>query len=345
MTSPLALRCGALLGAAGLLTAVDAAVPQVRPTGPWRDPSPHQVRWVTGDTSVRLEVLDWGGSGPPLVLLGCYLSAHAYDDIAPKLTGQFRVYGLTRRGIGASDKPSTGYSVQRSSDDLLAALDGLEVRSAVLLGTSCAGQVQTMFASQHAERVRGLVYLDGATDPTTTAAEYEPPMPDLKALPRQVEPLDALDTSSFDAYRRALQRTRGFAFPEAELRQLYVANPDGSMGETLLVPAIRQAITIDARIKPDYSRLRTPVLAIYQAQRRFEEEAARYVVRTDQERAALRQMYDATRALYTVWQRQLLAAVPTARIVDLPGANLFMFLTHEADVLREVRAFAARLAQ
>ena len=35
--------------------------------------------------------------------------------------------------------------------------------------------------------------------------------------------------------------------------------------------------------------------------------------------------------------------MPTARIVDLPGANVYMFLTHEADVLREVRAFAASL--
>jgi len=43
------------------------------------------------------------------------------------------------------------------------------------------------------------------------------------------------------------------------------------------------------------------------------------------------------------WQRDLLAGVPTARIVDLPGANLYMFLSHEADVLREVRAFAATL--
>ena len=42
----------------------------------WRDPSPHQVRWITVDSSIRLEVLDWEGSGPPLVLLGCYWSAH-----------------------------------------------------------------------------------------------------------------------------------------------------------------------------------------------------------------------------------------------------------------------------
>ena len=43
-----------------------------QPDAAWRDPSPHQIRWITVDGSIRLEVLDWEGSGPPLVLLGCY---------------------------------------------------------------------------------------------------------------------------------------------------------------------------------------------------------------------------------------------------------------------------------
>ena len=63
-----------------------------------RDPSPHQVRFVSVDTSVRLEVLDWGGSGRPILFVGCYLTAHVYDNIAPKLTDQFHVYAITRRG-------------------------------------------------------------------------------------------------------------------------------------------------------------------------------------------------------------------------------------------------------
>lgn len=326
--------------AVGALTA-GALAAQTEP--PWRDPSPHQTRWVTVESSIRLEVLDWGGAGPPLVLLGCYLSAHAYDEFAPKLTDRFHVYGITRRGIGASDQPAAGYSVQRSADDLLEALDALKLARSVVLGTSCAGRVQTVFAAQHPERLLGLVYLDGASDPLTTAEEYAPPMPDLSTVPRQAEPLDALDTSSFAANRTAMRRSRGFAFPEAELRQQYAANADGSMGASRLSPEIRRAITVDARIRPDYTRIRTPVLAMYQAQGTFEEVAAQYVVRTDQERAALRQMYDATRALYALWQRQLRAAVPAARIVDLPGANVYMFLTHEADVLREVRTFAATL--
>jgi non-heme chloroperoxidase len=335
---PRRLVAAALLALSGV-----GAIQALQSEPPWRDPSPHLTRWVTVDASVRLEVLDWGGTGPPLVLLGCYLTAHAYDDFAPKLTDRFHVYGITRRGIGASDQPATGYSVQRSADDLLEALDALKLASSIVLGTSCAGRVQTVFAAQHPERLLGLVYLDGASDPLTTADEYEPGMPDLATLPRQAEPLDALDTSSFAANRLATRRSRGFAFPEAELRQQYVANADGSMGASRLSPEIRRAITVDARIRPDYSRIRTPVLAIYQAQGPFEDVAARYVIRTDQERAALRQMYDATRALYALWQRQLRAAVPTARIVDLPGANVYMFLTHEADVLREVRTFAATL--
>src|SRR5262245_26802875 len=108
-----------------------------QPNASWQDPSPHQVRWVTVDSSVRLEVLDWGGSGRPLVLLGCYLTGHAYDDFAPKLTNQFHVYAITRRGIGVSDKPTAGYSVQRSTDHVLEVLDPLKLQKSLPVGNSC----------------------------------------------------------------------------------------------------------------------------------------------------------------------------------------------------------------
>lgn len=47
--------------------------------------------------------------------------------------------------------------------------------------------------------------------------------------------------------------------------------------------------------------------------------------------------------LYLKWQRGLLAGVRAAWIVEFPGANLCMFVSNEADILREVRAFAATL--
>ena len=313
------------------------ARPASQANAAWRDPSPHQVRWITVDSSVRLEVLDWGGSGRPVVLLGCYLTGHVYDDFAPNLTNQFHVYAITRRGIGASDKPATGYAVQRSANDVLEVLDALELQKSLLVGNSCAGQILTLFASQHSNRLSGLVYLDGTGDPTTPA--YDPPMPDPTTLPRPIRPAPPRDRSSFKAFTQG--PAPNTTFPEAEWRQQFAENPDGSVGESLMNLDIRRAITVDARMKPNFSGIGLPVLAIYQAQRPFEEVAAEFDIRSEQERAALRQQYDATRAMYSRWQRDLRSAIPTVRIVELPGANIYMFLTNEADVLREIRAFVA----
>lgn len=143
-----------------VLTAVISVGPMVRTSDGWHDPSEHQVRFVTVDAGVRLEVLDWGGSGQPVVLLGCYLTAHVYDDFAPKLVDQFHVYAITRRGIGASDKPSTGYTVQRSADDVLEVLESLKLQKPILIGNSCGGWVVNMLGAHHSDRLGGAVYLE-----------------------------------------------------------------------------------------------------------------------------------------------------------------------------------------
>lgn len=328
------------LGLALLATSCELARSASQSNVGWRDPSSHRIRLATVDSSVRLEVLDWGGSGRPVVLLGCYVTAHMYDDFAPKLANEFRVFGITRRGIGASDKPTTGYSVQRSADDVREVLESLKLEGAVLVGTSCAGQILNPLASQRPDLVGGLVYLNGAEDPTLTTVDYDPPLPDFTKLPPSIKPAPAPDYRSFEAYRSAQRRDHGVAFPESELRQLFVANPDGSMGRSLLSPVVRKAITEDARVKPDYSQIRVPVLAIFSAPRTLADLERDSPPRNGQDRAILRHQHAAERAMVSRWERDLLAGVPTARIVELAGANLYMFLSNEADVLREVRAFA-----
>jgi len=58
-----------------------------QPSASWRDPSPHPVQFVTVEPGVRLEVLDCGGSGRPIVLLaGLGMTAHVFDGFAEKLT-------------------------------------------------------------------------------------------------------------------------------------------------------------------------------------------------------------------------------------------------------------------
>ena len=55
-----------------LVVAWVVGLPGAAPIGPrlsWTDQSPHTVRFVHVAPDVQLEVLDWGGSGPPLVFL------------------------------------------------------------------------------------------------------------------------------------------------------------------------------------------------------------------------------------------------------------------------------------
>jgi pimeloyl-ACP methyl ester carboxylesterase len=91
------------IGTVLLLVSIAGAAQQ---PPPWRDPSPHTVQFITVDDNVKLEVLDWSGSGRPLVLLsGLGNTAHVFDEFAPKLTSDYHVYGITRRGFGASSVP------------------------------------------------------------------------------------------------------------------------------------------------------------------------------------------------------------------------------------------------
>src|ERR1700677_3535593 len=101
-----------------LIAAFSALLPADRKD----DPSPHNTSFISVDNDVRLEVLDWGGSGRSLVLLaGLGNTAHVFDKFAPKLTGAYHVYGITRRGFGASSAPSPSpdnYRADRLGDDV-----------------------------------------------------------------------------------------------------------------------------------------------------------------------------------------------------------------------------------
>jgi hypothetical protein len=96
----------------------------------WRDPSPHAIQFVAVEREVRLEVLDWSGSGRPVVLLaGGGNTAHVFDEFAPKLTAGFHVYGITRRGFGTSGFSTSENPVDRLRDDVLAVIGALKLWS------------------------------------------------------------------------------------------------------------------------------------------------------------------------------------------------------------------------
>lgn len=308
----------------------------------WHDPSKHRVQFVTVEDGVRLEVLDWGGTGRPVVLLAGYLTAHAYDDFAPKLAETCHVYGITRRGWGASSRPESGYTAQRSADDVLRVLDSLKLVAPVLAGHSFGGQDLTTLGAEHSERIAGLVYLNSAEDPTLAFSDYGVAPADRNKLPAAMRSPPSPDYKSFPAYRDWQMRTHGVAFPESELRQLFASNADGSMGRYLTPKSVRDAMFAGAQ-KPDYARIRVPVLAFFASPRSLEDQMTRYKPRDAAERAAMEQQYAIDLAIRKRHRRDLERGVPAARVIELPEANFYIFLSNEADVLRELRAFVAGL--
>lgn len=129
------------------------------------------ARFVSVEPGVKLEVLDWGGPqdgsrGRALVLLaGLGDTAHAYDQFAPQLTAHYHVYGITRRGFGASSKPEptdANYSAARLGEDVVAVIDALHLDRPVLAGHSIAGEELSYVGTRDPQKVAGLIYLDAA---------------------------------------------------------------------------------------------------------------------------------------------------------------------------------------
>src|ERR1041384_6161735 len=126
-----------------------------------QDRSPHTAQFVEVEPNVRLEVLDWGGSGRPVVLLGGGgNTAHVFDEFAPKLTANYHVYGITRRGFGASSFLASQNGGDCLRNDVLAVIDALKLTRPPLVGPSIAGAELSSVGTLHPDRVAGLVYLE-----------------------------------------------------------------------------------------------------------------------------------------------------------------------------------------
>jgi non-heme chloroperoxidase len=127
----------------------------------WHDPSPHRIRFVTVEPEVKIETLDWGGSGRPLLLIaGAGGTAHAFDDFALLLKPHFHVYGVTRRGYGDSSKTKEGYDADRLGDDVVAVIRTLNIHKPILMGHSFGGQEVSDVATRYPTLIAGAIYLD-----------------------------------------------------------------------------------------------------------------------------------------------------------------------------------------
>jgi len=332
-------RCFLLDGTALLICFVMPLHSQSAPA--WKDPSPHTTRFITVDDNVRLEVLDWGGSGRAVVLLaGGGDTAHVFDDFAPKLTAHNHVYGITRRGFGASGYKEETDVGERLGKDILDVLDALKLDKPILVGHSVAGAELSWMANAQPNRTAGLVYLEAgysyAFDNGEGAATAE--MMKLKAP--QPPPPETADLVNFSALQKYDERMNGFQFPEAELREERQAKPDRSVGDWRNPPGgamLMKLITGGQK----YTKIPVPSLFIFANPHGL----GTWVDSNPDPsvRSSAKAYTDALTILTEKQEKAVEQGLPTARFITLHGANHFVFLSNETDVLRYISAFLAEL--
>jgi non-heme chloroperoxidase len=217
----------------------------------------HQVVFVKGSSNNKLEVLDWGGTGPALLFLaGLGNTSHIFDDFAPRFTNKFHVYGLTRRGFGASYLPAADYSQKTLAKDILAVLNRLHINKVILIGHSIAGEEISRFASSYPGRVSKVIYLDAAYDRTTLDFKR------MQTIVIQNPTPTAKDSSSFKHWKDFNKRIYGFSFPNEELKQISMFSKEGKYMQEITPATVFTAI-LDNVERPDYTHINCKALALY----------------------------------------------------------------------------------
>jgi pimeloyl-ACP methyl ester carboxylesterase len=281
-----------------------------------------------------------------VLLAGLGNTAHVFDDFAPRLTALGHVYGITRRGFGASSVPQAGYEADRLADDVMAVIDALRLERPVLIGHSIAGEELNSLAARYPLRAGALVYLDAVGDRTAP-----PPLPDDGAgsIPSFPQPT-AADRSSAAAFQAWNRSMMGMSLPESELRQTLTIGPDGRVGRPRAPARVSQAIIAGVK-RPDYAVIRIPALSLQSMPPASVSDARALNLWTpgqwpnvgDVSESAVNQLFASVRKVTRAQTEAFEKGIRGAKNVDLVGANHVDFASNPDDVLREIRTFLAGL--
>jgi pimeloyl-ACP methyl ester carboxylesterase len=308
----------------------------------WSDQSPHRVRFIpvagrsreNAARPVRLEVLDWGGTGPAVVLLaGLGGTAHIYDDLAPQLVDRFRIIGITRRGHGASSRAvdTTTYTLDPLASDIRTVLDSLGIHRASLVGHSIAGAEITRFAARYPDRVEKLVYLDSAHD----FDGYDQLMAANPSWPPPVKIRQGTHNDTLNAWRDWGKRDLwGFWSNAMEVDRVRTSDADSF--------ALR-VLGRDAALHPkEYSSLRAPALALSAwyttGQWFFHLDPLRDSIKWQQ---AARWIDSGVRPFVARGNKRFLDEIPNGRLVQFDSDH-YVFIFREERTLAELRDFLGR---
>ena len=296
-------------------------------------PSP-TGRLITVSPGVRLEVVEWSQAGEPLLFLsGLGGTAHAFDTFAPVFANRFRVLGITRRGWGRSSvSPDYDYGSAVLIADIIAVMDSLAIPAAHVLGSSFGGDEATLLAVRYPERVLSLTLLD-SYDNSLSAGTFarsdslDPPRP-----PNPPEPPSNLKEMI------AQDRSLGGREPVTELCATSRFAPDGRYLGPVSSDSVGGYTLLGAERLP-YSAVTRPVLAIYATMRDAEDMFPDLASMAPAKQARSTVLAMTVQHEINAARVRLRRALPSARVVEIPGADHLIFRSHPERVIQEIRTF------
>jgi len=301
-----------------------------------------KIQLITVASGVSLEVIDWGGSGVPLIFLaGLGNTAHVFDNFAPKFVPKYHAYGITRRGFGASSTPApddSNYTADQLGDDVRKVMDVLGLKKPVLIGHSIGGEELSSVGSRYPDRVAGLIYLDAGYfyalySPDSSDRELD--VKDLKsALNTYLTAQSGSDLKSvIDSTANVLSEIRLVQrHLETFQRQLALLPSPPNSGKMPEAPFAPSAII---RGEQKYTNIQVPILTIF-ASPHANPSLAQMPEDKRKESIALDEQESTAQA-------KAFAQLKSAKVVMLPNANHFVFVSNEQEVEKNVQDFLATL--
>ena len=195
------------------------------------------------------------GRGVTVVMVhGFGESLVAWRGVFDQLRGGADVIAIDLPGFGLSDKPASGYQTDTLAADLLAAMDSLGVRRAVLVGHSMGGAVVAAAALAAPDRVTALVLVDPAVSGT-------PFVPDIAGTERTREAARGA-IAEYEALRTRFGAPHDPSWlAETARAQAYLPAQDSAYRTALA--AVLQEFDFGYLTAERAARLRQPVLIIW----------------------------------------------------------------------------------
>lgn len=226
-----------------------------------------------------------------------------------RLAEMARLILFDKRGVGLSDRVGYPPTLEHTMDDILAVMDAVDSKQAILFGVSEGGPISAMFAATYPQRVRALI-LYGTMAKGVRSNDY----PLVLSREQYDKWLEAIVTdwggpSAIEVFAPSQINRPGFRQWWAKMVRTS-SSPGGVKG---IMEVLR-----DIDVRHVLPAIHVPTLVLHRIN---------------------------DRAVWKAAGRHLAEQIPNAQYVELPGEDHFWWVGEWEAILREMDTFLAELSQ